>query len=218
MADRSVHEFDAAVGLLLERLEREPDETALSRLLHTEVNGQRLTHQEIASNVKLSLVGGMQEPRDLIGLTTWALLTHPAQGAAVTADATLLKPAIEEVLRCYAPVGTATRQVTRPTVLAGVPLERGALVGAVLASANRDERHWRDPERFDLHRAEGPHLAFAAGPHFCLGAWLGRQIAGMGIQLLLARLPNLRLAPGAPATFHGWEFRGLRRLHVQWDS
>src|SRR5947208_879368 len=155
-----------AIDPILDRLDEAPDGSVLSAMLHARPPGGRLTRPEIVANTLLMLSGGLQEPRDLIALAVWALLTHPAQLGEVLADRSLLKPAIEETLRCYAPVGTSTRQTTGATTLAGVDLPQGALVGAVLASANRDERRFTVPERFDLHRKEGAHLAFATGNHF----------------------------------------------------
>ena len=108
------------------------------------------------------------------------------------ADRSLVKPAVEETLRWAGPVGTATRQTTRDVELAGVDLEQGALIAAVLSSANRDPRRWTDPDRFDIHRKEGAHLAFSAGTHFCLGAWFGRHLARVTLDLVLDRLPGAR--------------------------
>ena len=111
----------------------------------------------------------------------------------------MIKHAVEETLRWAGPVGTSTRQTTQQTELAGVTLEQGALIGAVLSSANRDPRRFTDPDRFDVHRKEGAHLAFAVGTHFCLGAWFGRHLARVSLETLLDRLPNLRLDPERPA-------------------
>jgi cytochrome P450 len=101
--------------------------------------------------------------------------------------------------------------------VAGVELERGALLGAVLASANRDDARFHDPDRFDVRRKEGAHLAFAIGNHFCLGAWFGRHLARVSLEILLDRLPNLRLDPERPATLAGWEFRAPDSTWVLWD-
>ncbi len=178
----------------------------------------RLTRPEICSNLKVMIVGGMQEPGDLIGIATWALLTHPAQAGEVRNDPALVKPAIEEAMRWQSPVGTSTRQTTRPTTLAGVDLDEGALIAAVVSSANRDERRWTEPDRFDVHRKEGAHLAFAVGPHHCVGSWLARVEARTAIRVLFERLPQLRLAPDDPVELRGWEFRRPMRLHVRWDA
>ena len=159
----------------------------------------------------------MQEPRDLIALVVYALGSNPDQLEVVRANRGLIKAAVEETLRWAGPVGTSTRQTTRPTELAGVKLEEGALVGAVLSSANRDPRRFSQPDRFDIHRKEGAHLAFAVGTHFCLGAWFGRHLARVSLEILLDRLPGLRLDPERPPTLGGWEFRKPDSMWVRWD-
>jgi cytochrome P450 len=115
-------------------------------------------------------------------------------------------------------VGTSTRQVTRPVDLAGVELEPGALVAAVVASANRDERRWTHPWQLDIHRREGPHLAFATGSHHCVGAWLARAETRAAFGVLFERLPRLRLTGERPIELRGWEFRRPLHLHVRWDA
>jgi cytochrome P450 len=107
--------------------------------------------------------------------------------------------------------------VTRPVRLTGAELEPGALVAAVVASANRDERRWSDPARFDIHRREGAHLAFATGAHHCVGAWLARAETRNAFGVLFERLPGLRLAGDRPIELRGWEFRRPLHLHVRWD-
>jgi cytochrome P450 len=129
-----------------------------------------------------------------------------------------VKAAVEETLRWAGPVGTATRQATREVELAGVELPEGALIGAVLSSANRDPRRWTDPDRFDIERDEGAHLAFSIGPHFCLGAWFGRHLARVTLEAALDRLPRLELIPDKPVTLSGWEFRAPDSLWVRWDA
>jgi cytochrome P450 len=86
----------------------------------------------------------------------------------------------------------------------------------VLSSANRDPRRFTDPDRFDLHRKEGQHLAFAAGTHFCLGAWFGRHLARVSMEILFDRLPGIRLDPERPVTCRGWEFRAPDSLWLRW--
>src|ERR671929_223170 len=125
--------------------------------------------------------------------------------------------AIEEGARWHSPVGTSTRQATRDTEVAGVQLEQGALIAAVLASANRDERNWTEPERYDVHRREGGHLAFATGPHLCIGARLGRYEARTAWRVLLDRLPHVRLDEERPIEISGWEFRSPHHLWVTWQ-
>ena len=153
----------------------------------------------------------------MIALAMWAVLAHPQAHRDVLADRSLVRDAVEETMRWAGPVGTSTRQTTVPTTLAGVDLEAGALVGAVLSSANRDPRRFTDPDRFDVHRKEGQHLAFGAGTHFCLGAWFGRHLARISMDILFDRLPPLRLDPERPVTCRGWEFRAPDSLWVRWS-
>jgi cytochrome P450 len=217
VADAASREVNETVQPLLDRLDGHPDDSILSRMLHSSVDGERLSREEIQSNLKVMIVGGMQEPGDAIGIGLWALLSHPDQAEEVKADPALIKQAVEECLRWHSPVGTSTRQTTRPTTLAGVDLERGALVAAVVASANRDERRWTDPDRLDIHRREGAHLAFATGNHFCVGAWLARAETRTAFRILTERLPGLRLDEARPVELRGWEFRRPLHLHVLWE-
>jgi cytochrome P450 len=206
-----------AIEPILDRLVKHPDDSALSVMLAARPPGGPLTREEIVANTLLMLSGGLQEPRDLIALVVWALLTHPDALREVLADPDeQLRPAIEETLRCYAPVGTSTRQTTQPTSLGGVELADGELVAAVLSSANRDERRFDRPDEFDIHRPRGAHLAFSTGDHFCLGAWLGRLQARVAVAQLLERLPGLRLRPDHDVVIRGWEFRAPESLHVGW--
>jgi cytochrome P450 len=217
IADAASREVNETVAPVLERLEAEPNDTLLSSMIHTEVDGERLTREEIQSNLKVMIVGGLQAGTDLIALSLWAILAHPEQLEEVKADPGLVDPAIEEAARWHSPVGTSTRQTTRETELAGVRLEEGALIAAVLASANHDERNWTEPERYDIHRREGSHLAFATGPHLCIGARLGRYEARTAWRVLLDRLPNIRLDAERPIEISGWEFRSPHHLWVRWQ-
>ncbi|CAN5252599.1 cytochrome P450 [soil metagenome] len=217
IADRASAEVDETLEPILDRLESAPDDTLLSSMLHSEVEGERLTRQEIKSNLKVMIVGGLQAGTDLIAISMWALLSHPEQAARVIADHSLIDKAIEEGARWHSPVGTSTRQATRDAELGGVKLEQGALVAAVLASANRDERQWTDPDRYDVERREGAHLAFATGPHLCIGARLGRYEARTSYRILFDRLRNLRVDPERPTELSGWEFRSPHHLHLLFD-
>jgi cytochrome P450 len=218
VADAASAEVDETVQGLLDKLGAEPDDSILSRMLQSEVDGERLSRGEIQSNLKVMIVGGMQEPGDALGIGAWALLSHPDQAEQVKADPRLVKPATEECFRWHSPVGTSTRQVTKPVRLAGTGLEPGALVAAVVASANRDERRWNDPARLDIHRREGPHLAFATGAHHCVGAWLARAETRTALRVLFERLPRLRLDEERPIELRGWEFRRPLHLHARWDA
>jgi len=217
VADAASAEVNETVAPVIERLERSPDETLLSSMANTVLDGGKLTREEIQSNLKVMIVGGLQATTDLIALSMLAILSHPEQLELVLADPKLVDPAIEEAARWHSPVGTSTRQATEDTELCGVELERGALVAAVLASANRDERNWTEPDRYDVRRKEGSHLAFATGPHLCLGARLARYETRTAWRLLLEHLPGLRLDPDSPVEISGWEFRSPQQLRVKWN-
>ena len=210
VADAASAEIDARVGPLLDRLEREPDESVLSHMLAADA-----TRAEVLSNLKLILLGGMQEPGHALGICVWALLTHPETLARVRADRGLIRPAVEEALRWHSPVGTQTRQVTQPVTLSGVDLQPGDALAAVLASANRDERHWPDADRYDIDR-RGAHAAFGLGAHHCAGAPLARYEVRLPLEMLLDRFPKLRLDPAHEVELAGWEFRAPTALHVLW--
>ncbi len=210
VADATSAEIDARVGPLLDRLEREPDESVLSHMLAADA-----TRAEVLSNLKLILLGGMQEPGHALGICVWALLTHPETLARVRADRGLIRPAVEEALRWHSPVGTQTRQVTQPVTLSGVDLQPGDALAAVLASANRDERHWPDADRYDIDR-RGAHAAFGLGAHHCAGAPLARYEVRLPLEMLLDRFPKLRLDPAHEVELAGWEFRAPTALRVLW--
>lgn len=191
-----------------------PNGSVIRHLLELRSQGYEISREEILANLKLCVLGGMQEPRDLIASTICALLMHPDQKEEARRDPKLLKRAIEETLRWQSPIGTITRRVTEPVELTGVTLPTGAHVAGVVASANRDERYWRDPDRYDIHRREGGHLAFAVGSHTCIGAALARYMTQTAISVLLESIPGLRLDPNETPVVHGWEFRGPSRLPV----
>ena len=209
--DRARDELGVAIGARMDELRSAAADTALGHYLGTD-----LTDDEIVNNVRLMISGGINEPRDGIGLVAWVLLTHPEALAEVREDPKLWRRAVEETLRLHSPVGTITRQATRDGELGGAAIRAGQMVSGVLRSANLDEEHWADPTRFDLHRREGGHAAFALGTHRCLGEWLGRQEVRIGTQRLFERLGDLQLAPDQEITLTGFEFRGPAALPLTW--
>lgn len=175
-------------------------------------DGRSFTRDEIVSNIRLMVSGGINEPRDGVALVMWVLLTQPTVMAAVRADRAVLRKVIEETFRWVSPVGTATRQAVADVELAGVHIPAGSLVAACLGAANRDPGRWSRPEVFSLDRREGAHLAFAIGEHRCLGEWLGRQQVRLAVDRLLDRFSHIELTQ--PVELFGFEFRGPLALHV----
>ncbi|MXW62053.1 MAG: cytochrome P450 [Acidimicrobiaceae bacterium] len=221
-ADIANFENDPELTELGKRTKAELGEAITNRLATAGDDGSAIsyfarrgaTHDEIVNNVRLMISGGINEPRDGIGLVGWVLLSRPDLRAVVENDSARMRRLIEEVFRVYSPVGTITRQATRDLELAGVAIKAGDLVSGVLRSINLCETHWTNPTEIDLDRREGEHAAFALGTHRCLGEWLGRQVVRVGVQRLLERFPDLRLDPNHRVELRGFEFRGPLSVHV----
>jgi cytochrome P450 PksS len=217
----SVWSFLRYIRRLIEARRADPRDDLVSALVRAEEAGDRLTGDELVSMVFLLLVAGHETTVNLIGNGMLALLGHPEQLARLRSDEKLIRPAVEEMLRYGSPVETATRRFARRDVpLAGTTIPRGALVLAVIASANRDGRQFPDPDRLDVGREPNKHLAFGLGPHYCLGAPLARLEGQIAVQSLLRRAPRLRLA--VPAARLRWRgglvVRGLEALPVAVDG
>ena len=191
-----------------------PRADLISRLVHAEVDGARLTDEEIYSFLRLLLPAGAETTFRLIGNLLFALLSHAPALAAVRADPARLDWAMEETLRWESPVQILSRETTRETSLGGVALPAGALVLLALGSANRDERRFAEPDAFRLDRRPEDHMGFGFGRHFCLGAHLARLEARTAVSRLVARLPELRLAGGTDPGVTGLAFRSPTSLPV----
>lgn len=191
--------------------DRAEEGTVLRALVDAGTYGE----DEVRANIKLFISGGLNEPRDVIATALHALLADPEQEALAREDPENLAEATEESLRWTSPIGMFPRVVHEDTELGGVELAAGTRIGVLIASANRDERHWEDPDRFDLRRATVRHMAFSRGPHVCPGAYVARQqVARAALPALLA-LPGIGLAT-ADVPYQGWVFRGPARLDVVW--
>jgi cytochrome P450 len=192
-ASESLREYFAAV--VAERRAR-PAEDVISDLVTAEVDGERLTDEAIYSFLRLLLPAGAETTYRSSGNLLFLLLTHPDQLAAVCDDRSLLPQAIEEGLRCEPPLLTINRTTTCEVELAGVTLGPGESITPHIGSANHDETRWEKPESFDIFRAPLPHIAFAHGPHMCLGMHLARLETRVLVNRVLDRLPGIALAPG----------------------
>jgi cytochrome P450/ferredoxin-NADP reductase len=193
-----------------------PEGSIIDALTRTMVDDRPLGFAELSATVKLLIIGGAQEPRDLFGFAIGAFLQRPDIRARVRADPAAIPVLIEESLRWGSPVGTVTRKTTRPVTLGGVELPAGAVLAAVVSSANRDEGHWTNPDDFDIDRSDHEHLAFSAGPHTCVGATLARTEVRLALEALIERFPGLEL--DGPVIARGWEFRGPVAVPVRLGS
>jgi cytochrome P450 len=184
--------------------------------IHAE-DPQRLTLDEISSILFSLSFAGHETTTGLIGNTVRRLLEDPERWAAVARQPDLIPAAVEETLRFDPSVPVWRRVTTRPAVLAGVQLPEGARLFLWLAAAGRDPAVFRDPDDFDLQRADAAqHLAFGKGLHYCLGANLGRLEAQIAVGHLARRYPRLRLVPGQRLSFHpNISFRGPQELRVR---
>jgi cytochrome P450 len=208
---------DEANAAIDDAITRAWSTVAPGTVLHTLIEDRGSTPEEIRANVKLFISGGLNEPRDVIATTVWALLTHPDQQALVRDDPARYPDAVEESLRWMSPIGMYPRYVARDAQIGEVELPAGSRVGVLLASANRDERYWENPDSFDVRRSSARHVAFSRGPHVCLGAFVARQQIGVSaLPRLFARFPGLRLAEDGCPRQVGWVFRGLEQLDVTW--
>jgi cytochrome P450 len=207
LGELAVSQIDAATDAAIARVRAVPDQSVISAMVSA-----GLTHDEVLANTKLMIGGGLNEPRDGLGFAIWALLTHPEARGAEWSVVT------EEALRWMSPLAMFPRQVAKPVRLADTMLEPGARLGLLVASANRDERHWTDPDHFDVNRAKQRTVAFGVGHHFCLGVWMARQqIGGAALPALFERLDGLAADLDNPPEIRGWVFRGHTRLHATWS-
>jgi cytochrome P450 len=199
--DRGLAASNALHDYFLERVtERRarPRDDLITELVETEVDGERLTDDEIFAFLILLLPAGVETTYRSLGNLLFALLTHPDQLDEVARQPEMRAPAIEEGLRWETPLLMLPRRCVRDTRLGGVDIPAGREVNVFLGSANRDERHYPQPDLFDIHRPTAPHLSFGSGPHMCLGMHLARMETRVALDAVLERLHDLRLDPEAP--------------------
>jgi cytochrome P450 len=214
---RASAELKDYFGGILEQRRADPREDMISVLAFAEQDGHRLTDDDIFAFCRLLLPAGAETTYRSSSNLMFGLLTDPAQLDAIRADRSLVPQAVEEGIRWEPPLTIISRTATRGTEVCGVAIPEAATVICSLGSANHDEARWDDPERFDIHRTRHPHVGFAHGPHLCLGLHLARMETAVAVNLLLDRLPNLRLDPSAPAPYiTGTTFRAPARLDVVW--
>ena len=197
-----------------------PRDDVITRLVTGSVDGVGLTDDEVISFLRLLLPAGAETTSRLMGSMLFALLSEPERRLErVRADRTLVPWVIEETLRWETPVLFVARQTTRPAHIAGVDIPARKIVSAVIASGNRDETHYTEPDRFDLDRRADDHLSFGFGRHFCLGYHLAKLEARTALGAVLDRLRDLRIDPAAePPRITGLAFRSPRALPVRFAA
>ncbi|HXQ75647.1 MAG TPA: cytochrome P450 [Acidimicrobiales bacterium] len=205
-------------GVVADR-RRSPRQDVISDLVTAEIDGEKLTDEAIYSFLLLLLPAGAETTYRSSGNLLFLLLTHPDQLAAVTADRGLLDQAIEEALRLEPPLLLINRTATADVELSGVTIPAGGDITTCLGSANHDEGRWENPDTFDVFRTPQQHLAFAFGPHMCLGMHLARLETRVVVNAVLDRLPGLRLDPdGDDPHIRGMIFRSPTSVPVLFDA
>jgi cytochrome P450 len=192
-----------------------PKEDVISDLVTAEVEGEKLTDEAIYSFLRLLLPAGAETTYRSSGNLLFLLLTHPDQLDAVRNDRSLLPQAIEEALRLEPPLLSINRTTTCEVEIAGITIGPGESISPHIGSANHDETRWDHAEQFDIFRPAIPHIAFAHGPHMCLGMHLARLETRALVSRVLDRLPDLALHPGdSDPHIRGQVFRSPTALPV----
>jgi cytochrome P450 len=210
------------LAALMERLAAErladPRDDLTTALVTTEVDGEKLSHQEIASFFILLLVAGNETTRNAISQGVLALSEHPDQRARWMADPTLDRTAVEEIVRWASPVTWMRRTATQDAEVHGHRFTTGDKVQLFNGAANRDPEVFADPQRFDLTRDPNPHVGFGSkGPHFCLGAHLARREITVTFRMLFDLLPDLEVS-GEPDRLRSSFVNGIKRLPARLGS
>ncbi len=194
---------------------RAPGDDLISDLVRAEVEGEHLSDEEIYSFLRLLLPAGVETTYRAAGSLLFALLHDRPQFDALYNDRSLYPQAFEEVVRWEPPVTLILRRVTRDTALAGVHIDAGSDVVLMIGAANRDERKYADPDRFDMSREQRQHVGFGFGVHVCLGMHLARMESRVAINTLLDRLGPFTLDPDAESPhIEGLAFRSPLSLPV----
>jgi cytochrome P450 len=205
-------------GRLVAQRRPDPGPDLISLLAQAELDGQRLTDEEIFAFLRLLLPAGSETTYRSSSNLLFGLLSNPDQLDALRGDRSLLPAAIEEGLRWEPPLTGIARTAVVDTEIDGVAVPAGASVGVCLGAANHDPARFDRPHEFDILRGPVNHLSFASGPHMCLGMHLARMETAVMLELLLDRLPNLRLDGDADdVRIMGFTFRAPRSLPVVFD-
>ena len=210
----------AILGDYVDWRAQHPGDDLMTELLNAEVDepdGSRrpLTRDEVVVYASMVAGAGNETATRLIGFTMQLLAQHPDQRQLLVEDPSLVPNAIEEILRLESPSPVQARYVQRDVEVHGAVVPEGSVMLLLNAAANRDERHWTDPDRFDVHRDEGGHLAFGFGLHFCLGAALARLEGRVALEEVLRRWPawDVDIDRGQmahTASVRGWGYLPVR--------
>ena len=206
--------LDAYLAQLLDERRHDPREDLISRLLVSEVDGERLSQSELIAFCRLLLVAGISTTARLIAIAVGTLLEHRDQLLRLRAELKLAASAIEEAMRFRPPVNAWFRCTAKEVVLSGTRIPAHQPLLLMLGSANRDAAHFAEPDRFDITRSPNPHLSLGSGIHFCIGGPLARLEARIALTALLEELHELEL-DGPSAAIVGMQANGYSALPLR---
>jgi cytochrome P450 len=195
----------------------DPREGVLHALMSAEIDGDRLSEEEVVANAIITMTGGQETTTNLIGNGLLSLLRHPRELARLRADPSLLPSAVEELLRYESPIQFTARLASSDFELSGTPIQKRQAVISVLGAANRDPERFPDPDVLNLTRQDNRHVAFGWAAHYCFGAPLARMEAQIAFGTILRRLKGLALEPDPQVWRRNAGFRGLEELLVTFE-
>lgn len=214
--------YDDLIALIADRRARAAagaqEDDLVSRLVVLNDENQAMSDDELAWFLRILLPAGAETTSKASGNMLLALLTDRSQWEALLKDRSLVANAVDEALRWDGATVAVYRVAVKDAVVGGVSIPAGSSVTALVGSANHDERHFDEPDRFDVHRPPGGQMGFGHGIHLCLGHQMARMEMAVALEVLLDRMPDLRLDPDVePPSVTGLTFRAPTHLRVRWD-
>ena len=215
---KSVGEMTAYFRSAMEQQRMQPRDGLVRSLMTAEVNGDRLSEEEVIANCIVTMVGGQETTTNLIGNGVLSLLRNPQELEKLRSDPSLIPSAVEELLRYESPSQHTARLAPEDTVLGGKRILKRQAVIAVMAAGNRDPERFPDPDRLDITRSDNRHLAFGWAAHFCFGAALARIEGQIAFEMMLHRLADWTLPPEPLVWRTNLGLRGLTRLPISFTA
>ena len=216
---RSVEEMSSYFRSAMQEQRLHPQDGLVSAMMTADVDGAKLTDEEIIANLIVTMVGGQETTTNLIGNGILTLLRNPEAMKRLRDDSSLVPSALEELLRYESPSQHTARLAPDDVELGGKQIRKRQAVIAVMGAANRDPERFPDPDRLDIERQDNRHVAFGWAAHFCFGAHLARLEGQIAVSTLLQRLPDLELDTKVPPVWrHNLGLRGLTALPVRFGT
>jgi cytochrome P450 len=213
-AGDAVHNY---IVELIEKRKRDPQDDIITVLLTAEVDGEKLTDEEVIDISYLLFIAGLDTVTSAISLSFLFLASNPGHRDAIVNDPAIIPDAVEEMLR-YESLVMAGRTVVEDTEVAGIQMRKGDRMLVNTISANRDNAFFGNADEVDFSRTERRHLAFSVGPHRCVGSHLARLELKIAMEQFHQRIPNYRLAPGATPHRYLTSVAGIDSVPLEWDT